>query len=315
MPSLALPKYAEQPTSRALIRYGEVALMYLVLIFTLPGNREYMAAHNLTTQEYHVLQLVVGLPLLLIWLVGFYGYAKLEEYAASISKTSEAAGFERLAQGCAWVAWSLPVHAIVSVVISSVAGSHPGLESAAIIIGNYVNLIFPVIAFSLIGLASKHLFEHAKASLSSSSIRSIALLFVVGGVLYCYLIFRQFGHPGLSSVSNPYHLPIWVMVLTVIIPYLYAWFAGILAVYELAMYGRGVRGVLYRQSMQLLVGGLFAVIFGSIAYQYVHSVQPAASPLALNAQLVVTLVLQIVSGFGFLLISLGALRLRKIEEV
>lgn len=311
----ALSKSARHPTSRILVRYGQLAVLYLALIFILPGNEQVMKAHSLTTQEYHVLELLVGLPLLAVWFMGFYGYAKLKEYALSISSTPEAAGFNRLANGCAWIAWSLPVHSIVGLVGTAITSAQPSLGPAIIIISNYIDLLFPVIAFSLIGLASRNLFDQAKIALSGGGIRGITLLFIVGGVLYCYLAFRQFNGMGLGSTGNPYHLPIWLSVLSVIIPYLYAWFVGMLAVYELITYGRRVRGVLYRQAVHLLVIGLFAMILGSVAAQYSRSIQPSSEHLLLSAHLIFGLIFEIISGLGFVMIALGAIRLKKIEEV
>lgn len=317
MSSRLIPKYsnyADRPTGLILARYGLLAIVYVLLIFLLPGNKQVMQAHNLTTAEYHVLQLLVGLPLLAIWFMGFYGYAKLGEYTRSISKTPEAAGFRQLTLGCAWIAWSLPIHSIVALLARAVTNSWPGLSSATIILSNYIDLLFPVVAFTLIGMASRHLFDRTKIILSAASIRGITLLFLAGGVLYCYLVFQQFSG-SLGSTGNPYHLPVWLMVLTVIVPYLYAWFVGMLAVYELITYGRHVRGVLYRQAMHLLVTGLFAVILGSIASQYSRSIQPTTDHLVLGANLLFSLIFQIISGLGFVMIALGAIRLKKIEEV
>lgn len=274
-----------------------------------------MQEHRLTTAEYHILQLLAGLPLMAVWFVGFYGYAKLGEYSRSIRTTPEAAGFSRLTQGCAWIAWSLPIHSIVSLIARAITNADPGFSPAAVVIGNYVDLLFPVVAFSMIGMGSRQLFDRMKVALSGASIRAITLLFLAGGVIYCYLIFRQFAGASLGTADNPYHLPVWLVVLTVIVPYLYAWFVGLLAVYELITYGRHVRGVLYRQAMHMLVIGLFAMILGSIAFQYSRSFQPSTSHLILGSYLLFGLIFQLISGLGFVMIALGAIRLKKIEDV
>lgn len=309
-------KDVDNPIGFILIRYAILVVIYILLIFLLPGSQAVMREHRLTTAEYHILQFLIGLPLVAVWFMAFYGYAKLEEYARSIHKTPEAIGFRRLAAGCAWIAWSLPIHSITNLITRSISNAHPGFEAAAVITINYVDLLFPVVGFTLISMASRHLFERARISLSAASIRGITLLFVTGGVLYCYLIFRQFTGTGLATTNNPYHLPLWLTVMTIIVPYLYAWFAGMLAVYELITYGRHVRGVLYRQAMHMLVIGLFAMIVGSIAFQYSHSFQPANDGhLSLGSYLLFSLVFQLITGVGFIMIALGAQRLKKIEEV
>lgn len=298
-----------------MFRYLQVTALYVLLIFALPANQQVMQDHNLTSIEYKVLFFSVFLPVLGIWFVGFYGYAKLQEYAKSIQKTADAAGFERLATGCAWLAWSLPIRALVDMCTGAIANSHPGFTSASIIISNYTALALSLVAFVMIGSASRYLFERAKVSLTSTSMQTMMFLFVVGGVLYCYLIFRQFHSAGLASTDNPFNLPIWLMVLSVIVPYLYAWFVGILAIYEMTVYSRQVRGVLYRQALQLMVGGLIAAVIGSIAVQYSTSVQVPASHLLFNVRFILELLFRVITGVGFILIALGAMRLKKIEEV
>lgn len=308
-------RFINKSVVRVMMRYVQLAVLYVLFIFILPGNKQLMHTHNLSPAEYHVLQLMIGLPLLVVWFTAFYGYAKLEAYVASIQRSPEALGFRRLVQGCAWIAWSLPIHALTGLVSNSLAGNDSAFSATVIIVSNYIDMIFPVVAFTLIGLASRQLFDQAKITLSGISVRGITSLFLLGGVLYCYLIFRQFGGVSLSSADNPYHLPIWLVVLTLVVPYLYAWFAGLLAVYELIAYGRQVKGVLYRQAVHMLEIGLLAMIFGSIAFQYSRSAQLSAGSLLFDAPLVFGLIFQIISGLGFVMIALGATRLKKIEEV
>jgi hypothetical protein len=310
-------KNANDTTNRIILRYIVLAIVYLLLIVLLPGNKDFIKNHNLSLAEYHSLQFFVGLPLMAIWLVAFYGYAKLAEYTSSISKTTEAQGFRLLTQGIAWIAWSLPAYAIFNLVRRSLIGAHPGWETWLTIVVNYIDVLFPLVGFTLIGMASHHLFERAKMSLTIHSIRNLTLLFVIGGVLYCYLIFKQFSGGGLAATQNPFHMPVWLTVLTLVVPYLYAWFMGILAVYEMLVYCHQMRGLLYRQALNLLVAGLLATILGSIALEYARSTTQAIDKthLLLGTFSVFSVIFQIISGIGFALIAYGARRLKKIEEV
>jgi hypothetical protein len=302
-------------TYRVIRRYCLLAVAYLLLIFLLPTNGTSMQDYHLSALEYRVLLFAVAIPSLVVWLVAFFGYAKLYEYAASIQKTPESKAFTSLATGCAWLAWSLPIPAIVGLITSSMASVWPDFFPSATIIINYSYLVFPLVGFSFIGKASRELLSQAKIQVSATNARGIMLFFVVGGALYCYLTFRRFDPGGLGTTDNPYFLPIWLTLITVIIPYLYAWFIGLLASYEISTYSKQVRGVLYRQALHLLVSGLVVVIIGSIALQYISSIQPPAGHLALNYRLLFIIGFRIVTGIGFALIAVGAGRLKKIEEV
>jgi hypothetical protein len=302
-------------TSRALQHYAWLATLYIALVFLLPANAATSHEYNLSGLAYRVVAFSVALPTLAVWLAAFIGYAKLREYASSIRKTPEGIYFDQLAAGCMWLAWSLPVGTIIPAVLDAVADHHQGFHSSSIIISNYVSLIMPLVAFSVIAGASRGLLGTVKVKLSLVNARLIIAGFMLLGVLYCFFTFRSLDLASLSSSNNPYFLPIWLMVVTVTVPYLYAWFMGILATFEITLFRQHVRGVLYKQPLGLLVGGLLAVILSSVALQYIAAVEPRVGHLVLDYKLALTLSFRVIGGSGFALMALGAARLQKIEEV
>ncbi len=308
-------KLTANHTQRALQSSTLLVLIYTILIFLLPTNQNTILTYHLSSINYRIIAFVIALPAMLSWFAAFIGYVELHEYAHSIRKTQEGEHFNRLAAGCTWLAWSLPVPIIISLLLNAASSKWTNLQGAAIIISNYLNLLLPLIAFSIIGTASRGLLDDAKLKFSLASARIIVFLFLGAGVLYCYLTFRTFDSTSLASTDNPYFLPIWLLVLTVTIPYLYAWFIGILAAYEISLFSKHLSGVLYRQALRLLVGGLIAVIVSSIALQYINSVQPRVSYLIVDYRLGLTALFRVIGGGGFVLLTLGALRLKKIEEV
>jgi len=304
-----------QSTARTVQRAAMLVAIYVVLIFLLPANHADLREHHLSLLQYRTILFAVSLPSLLTWLVAFAGYAKLREYVYLIRKSPEGAYFSKLAVGCAWLAWSLPLSAILAFLLDGLANSWTGFYSSAVIISNYSYMLLSLIALSIIGNASRGLVNRARLKFSLASVRIIMLLFLTAGVLYCYLTFRHFDLSSLSSTHNPYYLPIWLMVISIIIPYLYAWFTGLLAAYEIHLFSRRTNGVLYRQALRLLVAGLITIILSSVAVQYVSSLQPHVGQLTLGYQLVLVSVFRLIGGGGFLLLGLGAIRLKKIEEI
>ncbi len=300
---------------RALQSSALLVLIYTVLIFLLPINQDTMQAYHLSSIDYRIITFIIALPAMLSWFAAFVGYVELHQYAHYIRKTTEGEHFNRLATGCAWLAWSLPLPVILALLLNAASGKWPSFHGPAVIISNYVNLLLPLIAFSIIGAASRGLVGDAKLKFSLASARVIIILFLSAGVLYCYLTFRHFNSTSLASTDNPYFLPLWLMVLTVTIPYLYAWFVGLLAAYEITLFSKHLDGVLYRQALRLLVGGLIAVIISSIALQYINSVQPRVGNLMVDYRLALSTLFRIIGGIGFVLLAMGALRLKKIEEV
>ncbi|HVX24199.1 MAG TPA: hypothetical protein VG992_02550 [Candidatus Saccharimonadales bacterium] len=303
------------PLRRAIISYACLAVSYIILIFALPPNHIDMHMYNLSSDSYHILLFAITVPSILIWFVGFYSYAQLQCYVRSLAGSPEEQDFKRLANGVRWLVWSLPVSALVNIILNSIANTHIGFYSAAIIISNYVALILPLIGFSLISSAAHGLLSRAQTRLTLSSARFIILVFVVLGVLYCYFTFRHFNLSSFGSLDNPYHLPVWLMVLTVAIPYLYAWFVGLLASYELMHFSNQVTGVLYRQALRLLAGGTIAVVISSIGSQYSSSVSPHVGYFVLNHRLLFSYLFRVIAGAGYVLIAFGVSRLHRIEAI
>ncbi len=312
---MANNKQATRSTTRTMQQAALLIVLYIVLIFAIPVGNRILARHHFSLWEYRTVLFAISLPALVTWLVAFAGYAKLREYAASVKKTPEGKHFDKLATGSAWLAWSLAVTAIMNLAFGGLVSHSPGFYKPAVIISNYVNLAFSLLAFGIIGNASRGLINRAKLGLSLGSVRSIIVIFLVAGVSYCYLTFRNFDLSSLGSAHNPYFLPVWLMVVSVMIPYLYAWFAGLLAAYEIHIYSKHINGVLYRQALRLLAVGLIIIIVSAVALQYTYSLHPRIEHLVLGYRLVLSSTFRIIGAVGFILLGVGAFRLKKIEEV
>jgi hypothetical protein len=303
------------PTLRTMQWCTAVAAAYILLIFVLPGNHATMDYYHLSAFGYRVVNAALAMPTIAVWFAAFWGYAKLREYSRAIAKSREGPHFARLASGCAWLAWSLPVTTLSSFLLNGIANKWPAFHPSAIIISNYCALVLPLIAFITISLAAREMIGKSRLNLGLTSTRLMMAFFLVGGLTYCFFIFRHFDLTSLASTHNPYFLPVWLMIISVIIPSLYAWFIGLLAAYEISLFGANVHGLLYRRALLYMVSGLVAVLLSSIALQYISSVVPRAGDLLFDYRLLLILVVRIVGGVGFFVLAIGANRLKKIEEV
>ena len=301
--------------SKAMGCFILLSFVFLLLAAVLPANKHVSQLYHLSSSQYHILFFLVILPLMLLSFLAIYGYTKLQDYAKSIEMTPEGQDFKFLARGCRWLAWGLLIPAIIEIILSSIANIHPDFQGTAIIITNYLYLFVPIVAFSLISSGSHGLLERTRKQLSISNAKSLIMVFVLIGVAYCFLIFRHFIGTKIGTTSNPYYLPLWLMLVTMVIPYLYAWFVGLLAVYEIVLFSKQSRGVLYQQALQLVAYGLAVVIASSIALQYVSSIVPSTGHLVLNSSLAATYAIRLGAIAGYLMIARGAVRMKKIEEV
>jgi hypothetical protein len=296
--------------------YIILVAIYFLLLFLLPANKVAMHTYHLTAAAYHILLVVIELPLAATWLGAFYGYFKLRQYTARIVDTPEGAGFKQLTLGFQWLAWSLVLPTIVSLISNGIANNHPGFHTTAIILTNYLSLIFPLIAFTFMASGADRLLTRVQwGRHATQDLRAVLLLFAVLSSVYCYLTFRyiDLSHPG--STNNLFYLPAWLLLCTIIIPYLYAWFVGLMAAYELNALATRAKGLLYRQSLSLIAAGVSLVIASSIGSQYLHNIVPRTGHLSLNFVLLIVYLFYVVIILGFALIGMGANRLKKIEDI
>lgn len=304
-----------QMVARPMVSYTVLSVTYLLLILLLPASKDSLAEHNFSEFEYRIVRLSIGIIYVIAWFAAFYGYKKLLEYSQLIRKTKEGAAFNKLAMGAAWLAWSFPVALIINNILYAISYCWDDFKPTAIILSNYISLILPLIGFTIVGSAAHALARKNRLQPSLRGIRAIAVLLAFIGAAYCYATFTHFNLHEVGNTQNPYHLPIIIMLTTIMVPYLYAWFAGLFAIYEISLVGRQASGLLYRNALMLLVVGLGVVIIGSIAIEYLFSVQPRQGYFTLDYRLVLTLLFRIMTGIGFALIALGAIRLKRIEEV
>lgn len=305
----------DQSTLYIFRHFFGIILLYIVLIFTLPASSTVMERYNLAPEQYHILLFLVLLPNMLIWFAAFFGYAKLKQYTSILIKSPEHEDFSLITKGVKYLAFGMPIVSIVAICLYSITHSHQGFNPAAIIIVNYMSVLVPLLAYNAIRKGTHGLADRAKVKFSIADTRSIVFILVIIGVAYCYFTFRQLNLDSIGASDNPYYLPAWLMISTIIIPYLYAWFSGLIAAYEMILYSRRVQGVLYRQSMRLLSIGIVGVVAGGVGLQYLRTVIPRTADISIDSGLIWRYLFFVIFVIGFAFLIVGAIRLKKIEEV
>jgi hypothetical protein len=311
--SFKLPygKYLIHP----IYNYLGLVLVLFGLVIFLPASKVVMARYHLSSHQYHILLLTTELPLIVMWFAAFYGYQKFREYAVSIINTREGTVYEGFAKGFYWLAWGLALPPLFGVIFNSIANKYQNFYEASIILENYFYLLFPVIAYSIMSRSAQKLFTLNKARAPELSSRLLLLIFVMLATFYCYLTFRYLDLQHLSSTNNPYYIPGWLLILTMVIPYLYAWIVGFIGAYQFGVYSRQVKGIIYKRALENVATGIVLVIAGSIGYQYIHTVVPRTGRLSLNTLLLGTYGLYAFITLGFMIATHGVMRLKRIEDI
>jgi hypothetical protein len=287
-----------------------LTLIAVVLAIGLPPDPDSLKQLHTTQTSYRLAVAALLIPYIVIWYFGFFAYGRLKKYLTHIDGAKEERGFVEINLGMGLLAFGLVVPTIISLVLSNIAVHDHGFKPAAIVISNYLSLLVPVLVFTLLGSGVHKLTLISKVRPSYTGILSFMAGFTAIGVVYCYLVLHNYFQSG-----SPYHLSLWPLLLTYVMPYLYSWFVGLYCAFELRLYAHKVPGKLYRQSLAKFSTGLLVAITGSVSIQFVGSVLNNNKHLQLASVLLLDYILLIIVAVGLALMANGTKGLQRIEEV
>lgn len=284
-------------------------LVAATLALALPPSPSSLHTLHISAAIYRIAVLTLILPYGVIWFSAFYAYDKLDRYSTKIRSAREGFAFRRIAQGIGILAWGSALTTIITLIFNSVAGQFHTFDAAHTIINNYLLMLLPIISFLVINTGTYRLVDLTKAKPGRIGSQVMIFAYTFVAVFFVYFVIHNHAH------SNPYRLPLLPLIVTLIIPYIYAWFVGLLSAYELWLYARKSTGVLYRQAITRLSAGLAIVIAAAIAVQYIANTYASKTNISLSTTLFILYALLAAQASGYALIALGAKRLKMIEEV
>jgi hypothetical protein len=250
------------------------------------------------------------IPYVLIWYASFYTFGKLRDYSEPLKGTKDGAAFQKITVAMGVLAFSLVIPTILSLILNNIAAHHESFKAASVIIDNYLGLFPGLLAFLLLYNGARMLRRTASRGRAQKlDLRWHAPWFLLLSVLFSHLTIDNYYR------SHPYHLTLWLLIVTFIVPYLYGWVVGLLSAYDLWLYAKAVPGLLYKRAIRLFASGITVVILGSIAIQFVSITITQRLSDSLGAVLLIDYGLLIIVTIGLFLMAFGTKQLQKIEEV
>jgi hypothetical protein len=293
-------------------------LFYIYIIFViiyacftlLPApNLVTLAEYNVSAATLRLIDITIVIILSAIWLIGLYGYTSLRNYSYLIKNTKDGKQVAKLANGVFWLIIWLPLSSVTAAVLNYIASRHAGIVPTVVIINNYVNLILPLIGFIIISLGTRGLSELVKQRPSHRVLSFLVIFLIYSNLIYYHLA------AAVKTRKPTYHLSIWWIITTIVAPYAFMWFTGLLASYELYLYQSKIKGIVYKKSWNLLSLGIAWLIVTSIAFQYLSTLTPRLTHISIYWVLAIIYSLLTVLSVGFVIISIGARQLQLIEEI
>ncbi|MET0779294.1 MAG: hypothetical protein ABWY71_00510 [Candidatus Saccharimonadales bacterium] len=293
--------------------FASLLILYAAVVLLSPTDPAVLHKYDITAGAARLLNLTVVIPIIAIWITAFYGHATLKRYAASVSRSAEGASFNMLANGLLVLVMSLPLVASASAILNYIAQRNPGFLSEATIIRNYLNVVSAVLAFYLIGKGAEALAKLVKRKTLSLDNQKWTIGFIIVSGLFSWLVMSH--HPAASGHESIYYLPDWLVILTVVIPYLYVWYRGTMAAYCIYFYQKNVKGQLYKRALSFCSAGIAMVIVTSVFIQLLTVFTARLNRLNLTPVLLIIYVLICTYAIGYALIAKGAKKLKTFEEV
>jgi hypothetical protein len=289
-----------------------LVLAYLLLTFFTPIDPATTARYGLSEFQVRLIGMSVSVPIALIWLVALYGYTRFQAYSELIRKEKEGKAFREITKGIMVLTLSLPATALLTSLLRRIAVDVPEVLQILPISRSVAPLMFQLFAFSLLASGSAMLLNTVKPKVSVVFPPSVVLGLIAIVSIFTYIITaRPFG----GSVYENYQMPEWLVVIAIVIPFLYAWQQGALAIYKIHLYRKHSVGVLYRRMLTSMVAGLSAIVASAILIQVFGSISQSLQRLNFTPLLIIVYGLILLYGVGYVLLARGARQLKKIEEV
>jgi hypothetical protein len=291
-----------------------VILTILVCILTLasPPDPQALKTYHVSSAQFKIILVFLLIPEALLWFAGFYAFAKLTEYTRYLKNSKEHQAYRQISIGMGFLAFGLVIPSIITQILNNIALHNHGFKPTSMIISHYLSLLVPLISFTFFRDGSQKLVGLGSRTKRGSlmGMRFFALFFIVLAVLFTYTALRT-----RWVDQNPYYMSVYPLILTMIIPYLYAWFEGLVSAYNFRLYSTSVKGLLYKRAFLDFSYGLAIVIVGLIFVQFITASIGARTDEPLGFILILIYILLGILLAGLSLMAMGTRKLKKIEEV
>jgi hypothetical protein len=295
-----------------LAAFSILTIAYLAENFLPKPDKMVLNKYHLSLAGYHWLVYPLVTLLVLIWLASLYGSLRVKSYSKLIKSSHDGRGMNRISNGLLVLTLSLPLNSNISYVVNHFGRRHADLLPTMTIINNYIVLALAATAFTLLFSGSQDLHRLIRGRIRQLPPMVWQGFFILFSSLYSYFIIAQPIHTPLAR--RAYFLPDWLLALTIAAPYVFFWYLGARAAYNIYLYRSNINGSLYKSALNFVALGIAVVVLGSVLTRVFISISTTITNLKLTPILIIIYGLLSVIAAGYILIAIGAKKLRRIEE-
>jgi hypothetical protein len=293
-------------------------LIYTYFTFTAPISSSSQDL-GLSGGVLFLVQLTIVLPYLVVWLMAVYGWSHISSYSQSIGDSKDGKAFGKIANGLGWFLAGLVLSALISS-WRSMGINDPIHLFSSTIVTNYVYVFFPLVGFLFLYHGTRHLRELLP---ENSKLTSSAITFIMTGIagLSVVLTWLIFTNPNRQvnpapDIGATYYISDPFIVLTILVPLIVAWVLGGLAVVSIGHYQKQVKAQIYQNFLKKLSLGIIFIVIAAIVLQGILALGTNRFiGIGLGPLLLVIYVFLGAQAAGYVLVAMGAKKLKYLEEV
>jgi hypothetical protein len=292
-----------------------LALVYAGQSLLMPPDQTTLDRYDISRTQLSLILLTIILPYIVIWFIALRGYLSLRVYTQTIKASRDGRAFNLIAKGLLALALWMPVTAIVTAQTDYLYQADHSLTPLMIMLQNYLNLVIISMALLLIYKGSLRLLKLVRKTPVGLPLWFL-LTYIGLAALYVFLVLHDPARqaPTQAVEVATYYLPDWLIMTTIVIPRLLMWFLGAQAAYNIITYSLKVKGTIYKEALGDLAKGIGWVVVSVIALRCFQSLSGPMGELGLPLMLLIIYALLALIAVGYVFISRGARKLKRIEE-
>jgi hypothetical protein len=286
-------------------------VFYAFLTFLSPDT--FYKAHSISPTAIDFVRITVLVLILVIMLLAARGATAFKSYAIMIAGSKEGQAIDLIADGLLLTLSYFLITTIFGALLPFYTQS-PGYN-ALVVIRDHIPVVISLAAYFVIYRGSDQLRRVAKFETWTRGAAFVMVAFMVFSFVFVLEYTRFQAPPPIADEATAMTiLPLNLLLFTLILPFLLAWFLGILATINIFKFSNQVQGKLYRLALKDLIKGLWFVIILSMLIQFLSLSDKYLVTLKLPILFGIIYVLLILYGIGFMFVRAGAKRLSALEE-
>lgn len=303
--------------------YTLVGLLWLINIGVnlMTSNKQVSERYGIPESALDLIAVALSLPLLLIWLAVAFAAISFYRYAQNIKGSKDAKSFRLISYGLFAALAGLLASSLLSTlqtILGQFVVDPSSLQTPFVIVRNYVSMAAALATYGCLFFGSTALLEVIGKTLNGwRQIMPVLVPFTGLAVLYLWLVFTNESRQvsTIPGYAPTFGLPDYLILLTVALPYLVAWFLGITALRNIIQYQSQTPGIIYKKIFKRFVIGITTVIGLTIILQLISQFSGFWASKGLSAILGAVAVIVFILIYAYIQVALGARQLHKIEII